>query len=132
MYTPDWIRAIQANNRKRRVAYDACFKNLKRMKAMVIDLANWKQKSVEELEEMLKELRQGHLVLLVDKMTYLATLRFMGTLENIIYTPEVHRQQREQDEAMEALEQMINTTSEVVIFLKKYNETGLTPKGFKV
>lgn len=122
MYTPKWIRAIQENNRNRREAHAYYVENLKVIKPIVLGLDDWQKKSAAELKEMLTALRMSHMVLLVDKMGYLATLRPMGTLENIIYTPEVYRQQRDQDGALEALEQMIITTSEAATFLREYNE----------
>lgn len=130
MYLPQWIRVIQENTRKRHDAFENCFVNLKPLRPLVDDLAHWQDKTVPELEEMVKGLRQGHLVLLVDKMSYLATLRHMGTIENLIYTPQVHTQQRELDGALEAFEFMIEITNEVIEFLNEHKDTCLIPAAF--
>lgn len=127
MYLPQWIRVIRENTANRLAAYEICFTNLQTVKPLVMDLPNWQTKTVPELEEMVTGLRQGHLLLLVDKMSYLATLRDMGALENLIYSPQVHKHQKALDEALEAFEQMIATTTEVIVFLKEYNVTGLIP-----
>lgn len=127
MYAPQWIRAIQENNSKRRMAHGDCLKNLQAMKPVVLDLTNWKTKTLTELQEMAQELRQGHLLMLAGRMAYLPTLRAMGTLENLIYSPEVLRQQREQEGALDALEEMMVAVSEIVKLLKEYKDTGLIP-----
>jgi hypothetical protein len=100
------------------------------VKPLVLDLPNWQKKTVPELDEMVQGLRQAHLLLLVDKMSYLATLHAMGALENLIYSPQVHKHQKALDEALEAFEQMINTTTQVIEFLKEYKDTGLIPDSF--
>lgn len=130
MYLPQWIRVIQGNTAKRLAAFENCFVNLRSMRPLVEDLKHWQKKTVPELEEMVQGLRQSHLLLLVDKMSYLATLHAMGTLENLVYSPQVHKHQKELDEALEAFEFMIETTTQVIAFLKEYKDTGLIPDSF--
>lgn len=127
MYLPQWLHVIRENSRKRREAYELCNRNFVTIKPTALALGNWKDMSRAELEEAVMAMRQAHLVLLADKMGYLATLHLMGTLENLIYTPEVAEQQRDMDSHLESLEFMIETTTGYITLIVEAQESGLIP-----
>lgn len=127
MYLPQWIRVIRENSRKRRAAFHICSRNFAETKSTADSLADWRLMSRVELEAAIQVMAQAHLVVLADKLNYLSTLRLMGTLENLIYTPEVAKQQKEMDEFSEALEFMMNTTKGYIAFILEVKESGLRP-----
>lgn len=127
MYLPQWLHVIRENNRKRREAFDQCNTNFVAIKPTALALGDWKGMSRTELEEAVKAMRQAHLVLLVDKMSYLNTLHLMGTLENLIYTPEIAEQQRVIDGWQESLEFMIETTAGYIQLVVEAQESGMVP-----
>lgn len=128
---PKWIRVIQENNRKRREVFYRCQENYALLEPVALKLAEWPKLSVDDLQAAIVVMRASYLLLLADKMCYLATLPFMGVWENLIYTPEVSRQQRKLDGLEEALEDMIKSTVKTTEFLKKHRGTGILPRAFE-
>lgn len=127
MYLPQWLHVIRENSRKRREAFYQCSSNFVALKPTALSLGNWKGLTRVELEEAVQVMRQAHLVLLVDKMSYLNTLHLMGTLENLIYTPEVAEQQREMNSWQESLEFMVETTAGYIQLVVEAQESGMVP-----
>jgi hypothetical protein len=128
---PKWIRVIQENNRKRREVFYRCQENYALLEPVALKLAEWPKLTLDDLQASIVAMRASYLLLLADKMCYLATLHFMGVWENLFYTPEVSRQQRTLDGLEKALDDMIKSTINTTAFLKKYRGTGILPSAFE-
>lgn len=119
-----WLVSIRVNAHERYMAHRAFLKNLAALVPAVDELGDWQDKSVDELEAINKVMTNTHTVLVTAHMDYSGIVKSMGVVELIIYFPRLFRQNHEQDEAIKTLKQMIDTTTEVITFIKEYQLFG--------